>query len=226
MCNATHMNEACHTYEWGMSHISVRNTHRNITRIDESRDTNECVMWRIWMRHVIQSFGVCVRPVYQQTRHSLSDVCMCLVECVSDLCMNRPYDTYQHMCVRPVCVRPLYEQTFTAPSLSVMSRMSMNHVTHNLESCHIWIRHLTRINEWCHTYERVKWYSISIGVGAVMSHMCKSCHSYHTYQRVVSHIWMSHVTHMNESCHTYEWVMSHEGMSHVTRRNESCHTYE
>ena len=25
-----------------------------------------------------------------------------------------------------------------------------------------------------------------------------------------------HVTHMNESCHTYEWVMSHIWMSHVT----------
>jgi len=35
---------------------------------------------------------------------------------------------------------------------------------------------------------------------------------------------MSHVTHMNESCHTYEWVMSHIWMSHVTHMNESCHT--
>ena len=30
----------------------------------------------------------------------------------------------------------------------------------------------------------------------------------------------------NESCHTYEWVMSHVWMSHVTHMNESCHTYE
>jgi len=37
---------------------------------------------------------------------------------------------------------------------------------------------------------------------------------------------MSHVTHMNESCHTYEWVMSHIWMSHVTHMNESCHIYE
>ena len=29
---------------------------------------------------------------------------------------------------------------------------------------------------------------------------------------------------MNESCHTYEWVMSHMWMSHVTLMNESCHT--
>ena len=37
---------------------------------------------------------------------------------------------------------------------------------------------------------------------------------------------MSPVTHMNESCHTYEWVMSHIWMSPVTHMNESCHTYE
>jgi len=37
---------------------------------------------------------------------------------------------------------------------------------------------------------------------------------------------MSHATHMNESCHTYEWVMSHIWMSHVTPMNKSCHTHE
>jgi len=48
---------------------------------------------------------------------------------------------------------------------------------------------------------------------------------------------MSHVSHMNESCHTYEWVMSHIWMSHVSHSiphiwmrhashmNESRHTH-
>jgi len=31
---------------------------------------------------------------------------------------------------------------------------------------------------------------------------------------------------MNESCHTYEWVMSHIWMSHVTHTNASRHTHE
>ena len=48
----------------------------------------------------------------------------------------------------------------------------------------------------------------------------------HTYEWVMSHIWMSHVTHMNASRHTYEWVMSHIWMRHVTHMNASCHTYE
>ena len=71
----------------------------------------------------------------------------------------------------------------------------------------------------CHTFE---W---------VMSHIWMSCVTYmhescHTYEWVVSHIWMSRVTRMNESCHTYECVMSQIWMSHVTHMNEWCHVYE
>ena len=49
-----------------------------------------------------------------------------------------------------------------------------------------------------------------------MSHVTRMNESCHTYEWVMSHVWMSHVTRMNESCHTYEWVMSHVWMSHVT----------
>ena len=35
----------------------------------------------------------------------------------------------------------------------------------------------------------------------------------------MSHRWTSHVTDMNESCHTYEWVMSHIWMRHATLTN-------
>ena len=48
---------------------------------------------------------------------------------------------------------------------------------------HIWMSHVTHMNESCHTHE---W--------------------------VVSHTWMSRATHMNESCHTHEYVMSETGM--------------
>ena len=54
-----------------------------------------------------------------------------------------------------------------------------------------------------------------------MSHVTHINESCHTYEWVMSHIWMSQVTHMNESCHTYEWVMSRIGMSHVTRINHT-----
>jgi len=62
--------------------------------------------------------------------------------------------------------------------------------------------------------------------------MHESCH---TYEGVMSHIWMVHVTHTNTSCHTNEGVTSHEWMSHVTHMMQNkgfiwssitCHTYE
>ena len=53
--------------------------------------------------------------------------------------------------------------------------------------------------------------------------MNESCH---TYEWVMSHIWMSHVTHMNESCHTYEWVMPYTWLCHETYMKGTCHTYE
>jgi len=40
--------------------------------------------------------------------------------------------------------------------------------------------------------------------------------SRHTYEWVISHIWMRHGTHKNESSHTHEWFMAHIWMSNVT----------
>jgi len=53
------------------------------------------------------------------------------------------------------------------------------------------MRHVTRMNEACHTYE---WGT--------------------------SHVWMRHVTHMNEARHTYKGGMSHVWMRHLTRMDE------
>jgi len=47
---------------------------------------------------------------------------------------------------------------------------------------------------------------------------CVVNESCHTYEWVMSHIWMSHVTHTNESCHIR--------MSHATHTNKSWNTYE
>jgi len=44
--------------------------------------------------------------------------------------------------------------------------------------------------------------------------MNESCH---TYEWVMSHVWMRQGTHTKESWRTYEWVMAHIRMSHVTR---------
>ena len=85
-------------------------------------------------------------------------------------------------------------------------------------------------------------------VAHMKEHVTLINHSRHTYEWVMSHIWlrlvtqMSHVTHMNESqirsfkvsslitavcnsSNTYEGVMPHIWMSHVTYTAESCYIY-
>ena len=91
-------------------------------------------------------------------------------------------------------------------------------VGHARHVTHMVASHVTHINESCHTYEWVMSHIWMIHV----THMNRSCHTYEwvvSNERVMSHIWMSHVTRMNESCHTYEWVMLHIWI-------ESCHTHE
>jgi len=79
---------------------------------------------------------------------------------------------------------------------------------------HIWMSHVTHMNE---SYHTSKWVMSHIW----MSHVTHLNESRHTSEWVTSHIWMSHVTHMNESYHTSKWVTSHIWMSHVTHLNES-----
>jgi len=109
-----------------------------------------------------------------------------------------------------------------------MSHIWMSHVTHMNESCHTqciehWMSHVTHMNmTWLiHMCDMTHIQKGDVNVmewqGDVVPHMNESCHTYewvmsHTYEWVMSHIWMSHVTHMNESC--------------LTHMNESCHTYE
>ena len=81
---------------------------------------------------------------------------------------------------------------------------------------HIWMSHVTHVNESRHRYEWVmshRW----------ISHVTRINESYHTYERAISHIWMIHGTHMNESWHICAWGMAHRSMSHVTHMNGSCH---
>jgi len=61
------------------------------------------------------------------------------------------------------------------------------------------------MKDWCHTWTSIRKKKKLLTCGRVMSRVNESCH---TYERVMSHIWMSHVTRANESCHAYEWVMT------------------
>jgi len=70
-------------------------------------------------------------------------------------------------------------------------RVNPDYHTRKWVTSHVWMGHVTHLNESCHTSE---W--------------------------VMSHIWLSLVTHMHESWHTSEWVMAHIWMSHGTHRKE------
>ena len=61
---------------------------------------------------------------------------------------------------------------------------------------HIWMSHVTYVNEACHA---CKW--------------------------IMSHTWIRHVTQENEPCYTRGWGMSHTWMSQVTHENKLCHAY-
>jgi len=121
----------------------------------------------------------------------------------------------------------------------------MSHVTHVNESCHTCEKVMTHKSSHTHMNGWYRWHDSFVCV-TWLNHMCDMTPSYvtllwlyslmcvawrmlescHTYEWVMSHIWVGHVTHMNESCHTYEWVMSHIWVGHVTHMNESCHTYQ
>jgi len=75
-------------------------------------------------------------------------------------------------------------------------------LTHVNDSCQLWIRHETRVNEWCYTH---KW---------VMSHSAL------TVEDAAVYVCISHVSHLNESCHGSLNESSRESCHCV---NESCH---
>jgi len=75
------------------------------------------------------------------------------------------------------------------------------------------------MNESCHTYE---WVMSHIW----MSRVTHTNKAYRTYGWGTSQMWMKHVAHMDESRHAYEWVMTHIWRRHVTHMNDPCHTYE
>jgi len=99
------------------------------------------------------------------------------------------------------------------------------------DSYHISSSHVTHINESCHIYEWVMWHICMCDMWHTWhtDHVTSQQRPLRGSTRFMNdsyHISSSHVTHMNESCHTYEWVMSHIWMIHVTNMNESCHKYE
>jgi len=114
-----------------------------------------------------------------------------------------------HMCAHIDTSRHIYQRITSTLSSCMCERAA-------LAASHIWMRHVTYMNELGHT---CKWVTSHIW----MSHVTHANESRHTSKSHTTHYWykwrMCHFTH-----HTNEWVISHMRMSHVTRRRVTPHT--
>jgi len=103
---------------------------------------------------------------------------------------------------------------------------SETQITYEWVMSHIWMSHVTHMNESCHTYE---WVMSHTWMGHV-PHMNESCPTWPCWERMENHLHdrchYRNASHMNESCHTYAWDTTQIWMSHVTHMRETWHKYE
>jgi len=171
--------------------------------------------------------------------------CMCVNQCVTVTHINRltphtwnwvmPLYASLHLCLAHI-------QT----TCDVMAHILMSHGTHINESrhtygwvmAHLWMSHGTHDNVFpvlwlihmcamthlhvCHdTFICVPCARKCAILSVSRSLRAQSCHTYEwimshiwmghvtAHESFLAHIWMRHVTHMNASWCTYEWVMAH-----------------
>jgi len=94
--------------------------------------------------------------------------------------------------------------------------------TTHLEILHAygaWHSHDKHMNESWHTLAAVATPTCTVPPTLEVLHAYEAWHNHdaqlwHTYEWVMTHVWMSYDTRMDESWHTYEWVMTHVWMSH------------
>ena len=215
MRHITHMNTSCHTYEVVMSHVRMR----HVTRTNESCHIYEWVTSHMWMSHVTHMNESCHSNIALDWLCGLNVGWLRLVGS-SKLQVSSAENSLFYRALlqkRPIMLRSLLIVATPYPIAC------LRHVTRMNESCHTynWVmsgvrmRHVTYMNASCHTYEC----DMSGICVSHATHMHESCHIPMSHVSCVN----EHVTRMNASCHSYNFVMSGEWMSHVTHINESFH---
>jgi len=137
----THTNEGCHTYEWNMSHIWMR----DVAHMNETCHTYEWVMSHIWMSHVTHMNERC--NTYEW---NMSHICMKYVTHMNEICHKYEWDIsqiYSHS--NKIC------HTYEWVECSWWHVSRMRYVTHMNAICntyewdmsHIWMSHVTHMNE-------------------------------------------------------------------------------
>jgi len=211
------MNESClwmsftcatnYSYEWVISHVWMFHVTHVTNESSNVYSINESYTWVIG------------RVLYEWVIRMSHRICVLWLSFINESsAMNDMNESYEWV-IRYV----LYEWVMSLVWMCLVARRTcewvMAHVS--CRTCaevmsNVWMCHATRVHGSCHTYNSIRW------------HINESCH---TFERVIplnneSCHRYERVTHMNGSCHTYEWVMSHIWMRDVTHINGSCHKYE
>jgi len=203
-------------YVWHLCHTYGN---RSLVCVTISTLQNTCVWYEWVMSHI--------RAMYEWV---MSHVCMISERVISDV-------RIMSSCVMSH-VRAIKERG--------MSYVRIRHTIRQYESsrrddidtskhvCVVWMSHVTHTHDAGHSYKSYnEWIYIFSCLMCFMwrsrhflTRVCDTNESYHTYEWVISHIWMSHITHMND-----EWITSHIRRRQVeweTRRQVECkmnHTY-
>jgi len=170
----THKNESCHTYEWVMSHKSMR----HVTHISASCHTHQCVMSHTSMHHVTHINASChtyqcvVAHISQGIREWHLMQSLHLISWSGVATISRLLKIIGLFCrISSLLKGSFAKETYnyqepTSGSHPVYIRMS--HVTRMTASC------VSLMTASCQTYEWV--------ISPVNS-------SWHTYKSVMSHTW-------------------------------------
>ena len=206
MSHVTYMDESCHIHKWVMWHIWMR----HVTHMNESCHTYERIVWHIWMRSQCAWIDMFADQL-------LSHISMRYIA----LCTSRMYSSLLWICLSLLwlllSLLRMYTSLLWIYADQLLSHISMRHTalcTSRMYTSLLWI-YMSLL--WMYT--SLLWFVLSL-LWFFWSLLRDRC-LFYGYMR---HIALC--TSMNESCHTYEWVMSHVWMSHVTHTHESWHAYE
>jgi len=124
------------------------------------------------------------------------------------------------LCMTHCCMTHLY-MTHLYMTHWYMTHWYMTHLY--MTHWYVWhdsVTHLGCVTESCHTYQWVmsRTFSKIRPLQGSAIDMCDMTHSYVWHDSFTCVTWLIHMR-MNESCHTYEWVMSHIWLRDIMHMN-------
>ena len=193
MCHATHMNGTCGKYE-----------HDGRAR-DVGWDL--CDVY-LYVQHFPSVCLTCNRPI-QKCGMTHAYVCTCV-------CTREPkvLARYLRFAKHVALYVHWMWSTHTAPHTLRHTHCTTHTAPHTMNDTRCTTHTAPQIAKYTATLQHRSW---------ARNLRCAQ----HTYGCVMPHIRMGHGIHMNASCHTYEWVMSYIWMRRVTDlKNGSRHGYQ